>query len=434
PSAVCSPTRYGILTGRYAWRSRLKKGVVRAYERALIDEGRATVASLFRDNGYQTAAIGKWHLGMNWQDANGAPTESAKQVDFSKKILHGPTARGFDFYYGDDIINWCPFRWIENDETLDLATHPHVNSQVLSTITAKSVEYIKAQAQTSEPFFLYMPLTAPHSPIAPMDGTAELQSVYSYDSLSDYEKFIANVDWSVGRVLKALDDQGIRDNTMIVFTSDNGVSKNFSTQDDVSPGFVAGELLRGQKADIWEGGHRMPFIVEWAGQIEAGSVSDEYVELNDFYATVAEIIGTEIDQHEAEDSYSLLSVLKGETLAGPLREAGVNHSITGKFAVRHIDGNGNEWKLIYGFGSGGFTKGKGPVIDPQAPITDLADFRLYNLTDDPNESDPFCLDRGNVTDEIRAKIFELDKILKRYISTGRSAPEHVELTPMLSQR
>jgi arylsulfatase A len=420
PSAVCSPTRYGVLTGRYAWRSRLKKGVVRAYERALIEPGRSTVGSLFQGAGYHTAAIGKWHLGMNWQDAKGKQTQNKKQVDHNKPILEGPVARGCDYYYGDDIINWGPFRWIENDRALDPKQQPHVPVEVMPTIARKSVAYITQHAASDKPFFLYVPLTAPHAPIVPMKPTPELETTYGYGTLKKYEQFIATVDWTVGQVLKALESSGVRDKTLIVFTADNGVSKNFASLDNISPGYLNGQALRGQKADIWEGGHRIPLLVEWKGQVAAGSTSKEYVELVDFYATMADLLSAEIAADAAEDSYSLLPVLRGKTLDKPLREAGVNHSLNGKFAIRQFDQAGNEWKLIFGYGSGGFSSPKGPNIAPTAKVADLSQLRLYNLTSDPGEKMPLLAE--GAAPAMQAKARDLHTLLKRYVASGRSAP------------
>ena len=422
PSAVCSPTRYGILTGRYAWRTRLKSGVVTAYAKELIEKGRQTVGHMLQAHGYHTAAIGKWHLGMSWQNASGNITSNKKQVDHSRPILEGPITRGFDQYYGDDIINWGPFRWIENDRTLDLKTHPHIAKQVMPTIAAKSVEYIRSRARSDKPFFLYMPLTAPHAPIAPMDSTPELEKTYGYKSLTKYDQLIATVDWTVGQVLKELDAQGIRGRTLIVFTADNGVSKGFSSWDDISPGYQDGVPLRGQKADIWEAGHRVPMMVEWKGHIKAGSVSDEYVELNDFFATVADVLGAEISDQTAEDSYSILPVLEGKQYPAPLREAGVNHSLRGKFAVRQFDEEGNEWKLIFGDGSGGFTKPQGDNIDPAGKISDYSKSKLvlYNLKTDPGEKSSLL--GSGASPEALDKARQLHALLQRYITSGRSAP------------
>ena len=427
PAAVCSPTRYGVLTGRYAWRTRMKRGVVKAYERALIESGRSTVGNLLQDHGYHTAAIGKWHLGMNWQDANGKHTQSRKQIDFTKPILEGPVARGFDIYYGDDIINWGPFRWIQNDLALDLKQHPHIERQVMPTLASKSVEYINSQAKSDKPFFLYMPLTAPHAPIVPMQSTPQLESTYGYGSLKKYEQFIATVDWTVGEVLKVLDAQQIRNDTMIVFASDNGVSKNFASSDNVSPGFLDAKPLRGQKADIWEGGHRIPLIVEWQGRVQAGATSDEYVELNDFYATVADLLGADMADNVAEDSYSFLTILEGKTLSSPLREAGVNHSLNGKFAVRQLDKKGNEWKLIFGSGSGGFSSPKGININPETNVSDLSELRLYNLTTDPSEQKSLLGSGG--TPEAQTKARELQTLLQRYIASGRSVAHRTAKGP-----
>ncbi len=297
----------------------------------------------------------------------------------------------------------------------------------MPTIARKSVEYINSQAKGDKPFFLYMPLTAPHSPIVPMKSTPELERTYDYESLDKYEQFIATVDWTVGEVLDALGSQGIRDETIIVFASDNGVSKNFASSDRVSPGFVDGKPLRGQKADIWEGGHRIPLIVEWKGRVEAGSESKQYVELNDFYATVADVLNAELDDDVAEDSYSILPILEGKTLPEPLREGGVNHSINGKFAVRQFDKEGNEWKLIFGSGSGGFTSPKGPKVNPQEDVSDLSLLRLYNLTADPGEQKSLLTVGG--TSDTQPKARELQALLRRYITSGRSVPRRGQTTP-----
>ena len=421
PSAVCSPTRYGVLTGRYAWRTRLKSRTVRTYETALIAPDRKTIGHLLQANGYHTAAIGKWHLGMNWQDSKGNITSNKKGIDFSKPILEGPVTRGFDHYYGDNVINGGPFRWIDDDRTLDPKTHPHVPKEVMPTIAAEAVKYIRAKAGSEKPFFLYLPLTAPHNPIVPMDSRPELEKTYGYASLEQYEQFIATVDWTVGQVLKELDSQGIRDKTLILFTADNGVARRYSPSPEISPGYIDGKPLRGQKADIWEGGHRVPFVVEWKDHVKPGSVSEEYIELVDFYATVADLIGAKLTDNVAEDSYSILPVLEGRTYPSPLRKAGVNHSFLGMFAIRQFDEEGNEWKLIFGHGSGGFTKPAGNNITPANKISDYSKLYLYNLKTDPGEQTSL-LGQGASPDAL-SRARELHETLQQYITSGRSAPE-----------
>lgn len=424
PSAVCSPTRYGVLTGRYAWRTQMQSGVVMPHAIALIDADRITVAEMLQQQGYSTAAFGKWHLGMNWQTTDGqSPAQNGSNVDYSQPVTGGPTDQGFDTYYGDDIINWAPYTWFEDDQTVGIPSLPFGNGLrspqysdnqegVLPAFTERAVEYIKDQAGTNEPFFLFLPLTAPHAPIVPPD--------FIPNEGTQYDRFITTVDWAVGQVLDALEAQGIDDETILFFASDNGVSKNFSTSDNVSPGLVDGILLRGQKADIWEAGHRMPLIVRWDGHVQANSMSDNYVELNDFYATIADILDVSVASDAAEDSTSFLPAMEGDTRSEQLREAGVNHSINGTFAVRHVDEQGIEWKLIFNSGSGGWTNPKGDKVDPTLQITDYSTLQLYDMTNDPGEQTNLL--NGGGTAEAQAKADELQVLLARYISSGRSTP------------
>ncbi|MDH3346240.1 MAG: sulfatase-like hydrolase/transferase, partial [Kiritimatiellaceae bacterium] len=234
-SAVCTPTRYGVLTGRYSWRSRLKKGIVGQWERPLIEEDRLALPGMLKENGYHTACIGKWHLGWNWPKKGGGFTSRFKEIDFSGKIEGGPAGCGFDYYFGDDVPNWQPFVWIENGKMLGIpnqkvsfARHYHSSSgigiegwsleAVLPKITEKSVEYINEQSKTDNPFFLYFPLTSPHTPIAPS------KDFQGKSGISRYADFLMETDWCVGQILDALDKNGISDNTLVIFTADNGTS------------------------------------------------------------------------------------------------------------------------------------------------------------------------------------------------------------------
>ncbi len=249
PSAACSPTRYGVLTGQYAWRTRLKSGVVKSHERALIAPDRTTVADMLQQQGYSTAAFGKWHLGMNWQTTDGqAPALDGSNVDYSQPFTGGPTDHGFDSYFGDDIINNAPFTFIKDSQTVGIPSIPFGNGlktpgyeQVdsLPAYTQRAVQYINDQASAADPFFMFMALTAPHAPIVPPDFIPNVGT--------NYERFIATVDWSVGQVLDALEAQGIGAQTMFVFASDNGMSERFSTSPGISRGYVNGTLLRGQR-------------------------------------------------------------------------------------------------------------------------------------------------------------------------------------------
>ena len=414
PTAVCTPTRDGLLTGRYCWRSRLKSGVLNGYGTPLIEPDRPTIASFLGSHGYHTGIVGKWHLGLDFtrlpaqtpQDKNTPqsktkrrPTNSPR-LDFTKPILEGPVARGFDIYYGDDIINWGPFRWIQNDLALDLKQHPHIERQVMPTLASKSVEYINSQAKSDKPFFLYMPLTAPHAPIVPMQSTPQLESTYGYGSLKKYEQFIATVDWTVGEVLKVLDAQQIRNDTMIVFASDNGVSKNFASSDNVSPGFLDAKPLRGQKADIWEGGHRVPLLIRWPGHITANTTSDHLVSLTDLFATCADVISTDLPETGAEDSISFLGAALGRreiTARPPI----INHSNHGEFAYRAGD-----WKLVFrNSGVLNRSRGRKRIVE------------LYNLKDDIAEESNLAASQQDVVSQLTK---ELDELIARGASRKAS--------------
>ncbi len=427
PSAVCSPTRYGILTGRYSWRTRLKSGVVQSYESALIDDSRTTVAELLQENGYATAAFGKWHLGMNWVTTDGAaPHPFGTNVDHSQPFTGGPVDHGFDTYFGDGTINFPPYAYVENNQVQGTLSETfgggpggnrfgpkspdYEQIDSLPAVTNRTVQYINDKAQEEEPFFVYMPLSAPHSPIVP--------PAFIPNTGTDYDRFILTVDWAVGQVLDALETNGIDDETIIFFASDNGVAKLFSTSDNISPGFVDGTPLRGQKTDIFEAGHRIPFVVRWDGHVQPGSTSDEYVELNDLYATLAQVIKQPLSPTLAPDSNSILPLLEGEAFDSPLREAGVNHSNKGTFAIRQIDDQGNEWKLTFNAGSGGLSTPEGTNIDPNAVITDFSILQLYNLATDVGEQTNLLADGVSAAEQQR--VLDLQALLQRYMVDGQS--------------
>lgn len=421
-SAVCTPTRYGVLTGRYSWRSRLKRGIVGKWERPLIEEGRLTLPGMLKGAGYQTACIGKWHLGWNWPKKGGGFTSKQQEIDFTGKVEGGPAGCGFDYYFGDDVPNWPPFVWIENGRMLgvpatDLTFEKHYYSNngigvegwsleaVLPKITEKSVEYITNSAKDKEPFFLYFPLTSPHSPIAPSKEFA------GKSGISDYADFIMETDWCVGQVLKAIEISGIAANTLVIFTADNGTAPGEANFAKLRANNA--ELQnhwRGNKADAFEGGHRVPFVARWPGQIKAGTKSAQIISLVDIMATCADAVGVKLPETAAEDSVSLMPVFKDATLETPLHEAVICHSISGAFVVRRGD-----WKLLYCAGSGGWSLPK----DGEALKQSLPKWQLYNLAADPKESD-------NQIEGHPEMIAELTKILRSYVEKGRSTPGAVQ--------
>ena len=431
PSSVCTPTRYSILTGRYCWRSRLKKGVLGNWQKPLIEHGRMTVADLFRQCGYDTACIGKWHLGWDWplKDGKQADTTSkptrlkgpGKNIDFTKPLAGGPTDRGFDYYFGDDVPNFPPYCFIENDRVTEIPTEMKPESmfglpgpmvkgwkleKVMPKLTAKAIRYIQDRARKSprKPFFLYFALTAPHTPIAPSE---EFQGK---SQAGPYGDFVYQVDDTVGQVLTLLEETGLAENTLLIFTSDNG-SPGRSGVKMCGPhrsvekyGHHPSRPWRGIKADAWDGGHRVPFVVRWPGHVPAGSVNDKLICHVDFMATTAAILGKDLPKHVAEDSYSILPAMLGEKLNQPIRESVIHHSYCGLFCVR----KGN-WKLILGLGAGGFS---GPIRQPK-PGEPLG--QLYDMQGDPGE-------KTNVYKQYPEIVAELSALLDTYKKSGKSTP------------
>ncbi len=401
PSAVCTPTRYGILTGTYCWRTALKKSVLWPWDLPLIAEETLTLPAMLKEQGYATACIGKWHLGWDWSTKDGTDIKSAiepgiyqkdvreklgHKIDFTKPIGGGPTARGFDIYFGDDVPNFPPYCFIENDRTLGIPTvekpkemfgNPGLMlpdwdlTQVMPTITEKAVDYIRT-ADSDKPFFLYFPLTAPHTPIAPTDQFKGKSQAHHYGD------FIMEVDWVVGQIQEALKESGQLDNTFLIFTSDNGspgrdgsnMSGGVSTVRKY--GHNPSHIYRGTKADIWEGGHRVPFIAQWPGRIPKGKHTSELIGLQDLMATIATVTGYDLPERVAVDSQNVLPALLGKDLDQPIRETLVHHSVNGMFAIRQ-----GKWKYIQGQGSGGWSRDKTEANMPG---------QLYDLDADPGET------------------------------------------------
>jgi len=408
-SSVCTPTRYGIITGRYSWRTSLQRGVFGGYSRPLIEPGRMTVASLLKQYGYGTACVGKWHLGMVWSGADDAEPNSDEKVDFNKPIKGGPGSVGFDYYYGISAsLDMPPYVFIENDRTVALPTEhkpkegvvregakdPNFKfEEVLPTLTKKAVEYITNHvAKTPDkPFFLYFAPNSPHTPVAPADF------VKGKSKAGPYGDFVFETDWAVGEVMKVLDQHKLRDNTLIIMTSDNGSTNK--PMDEY--GHLPNGRLRGRKSTIWEGGHRVPFIARWPAQIKPGSISNEVIWLGDFMATCAAIASADLANDAAEDSGNILPALLGQKLEKPMREAIVHHSIDGMFAIRQ-----GKWKLILGRGSGGW-EGKGTPTDPQG--------QLYDMEKDPAEADNLYAKHPKIVERLTA-------LLEKYKTEGRSRP------------
>jgi len=417
PSAVCTPTRYGVLTGRYCWRSRLKRGVLNGYSPSLINPRRMTVASMLKQYGYATACIGKWHLGLG----------SDKKTNYDKPLFPGPNALGFDYFFGIPAsLDMTPYCYVENDRPVEKPTltieagkasedgwwragaiapgFKHV--EVLPKLTEKAVKYIDDHTKTSpgKPFFMYFPLPAPHCPIAPADF------VKGKSEAGGYGDFVVQVDWTIGQVVKALERNGLTDNTLIIITSDNGSpGRTKIKRDPYSIMEIYGHYpngdLRGIKADIWDGGHREPFIARWPGRIPAGTTNDELICLTDLMATCAAIVGAKLPKSAGEDSFNILPALLGKKLDKPIREDIVHHSLSGMFSIRQ-----GKWKLILGLGSGGFTKPQ--KIEPKAGEPQG---QLFNLEDDMAES-------NNLWSKHPQIVERLTKLLEKYKEQGYTRP------------
>ncbi len=428
-SSVCTPTRYGILTGRYNWRSKLKKGVLGGESPALIKEDRETVASMLKKSGYATAYIGKWHLGWNWVK------NEDKSIDFSQPLTKSPNDHGFDYAYGHcGSLDMAPYVYVENGmptaipvETTEnsdfqgfwrkgLTSPDFVHKDVTPNFFRRAFEYISQHAKSDKPFFLYLPLPSPHTPILP---TEEWQGK---SGLNPYGDFVMMIDGFMGQLSKTIKDAGIEENTIVIFTSDNGCSPRANFEELIAKGHNPSYIFRGHKADIFEGGHRVPFIVKWPKQIERGSISDKTICLTDLMATAASIVNFELDENMAEDSYDLLPLFKNPESGVYSREATVHHSINGSFAIRKGD-----WKLALCPDSGGWSYPR-----PGRDTTDhLPQLQLYNLKNDPGE-------QQNLVAKNPEKSDELKQILRDYIKNGRSTPgnnqenDEVENWPQIS--
>lgn len=435
PSAVCTPTRYALLTGRYAWRTRLQRNVIGPFASPLIAEKQLTVAGLLRGQGYATACIGKWHLGWGWPK----PDEDGKR-DFTISIPDGPITRGFDSYFGTDVPNYPPYCFIENDRTVGIpsaAAPVRQNSfniggpmvpnwklvEVLPGLENRAVKYIEKAEKRNKPFFLYLPLTSPHYPVVPSTEFKEKSKV------GEYGDFVMQTDAVVGKVLDALKRSGVEDNTIIILTSDNGPE----VTGEVKPGaydrlkeygHASMGALRGAKRDAWEGGHRVPFIARWPGKITAGTTCDETVCHVDLMATLAAMLEVKLPADAGVDSVNILPALLGEKRKAPLREATVHHSAQGKFAIRQ-----GEWVLILApTGDDNSKKGEPDWFKKarRYPAHSKAG-ELFNLTKDPTQ-------KTNLYEAEPEKVRKLAALMERYVVDGRSTPgpkqkNDVEVTP-----
>ena len=424
-SSVCTPTRYGILTGRYNWRSRLQNGVCWGFSRRLIEPKQTTVGSLLQANGYHTAAMGKWHLGMNWPLKSGGFADDGDRwnaqyrggwnVDYSKPIQKGPNTVGFDYFFGISAsLDMPPYVFIRNDQpqVTKLVEKQFMRKgpadvdfeaiDVLPRITEEVVNYIGRRAESAKagkPFFVYFPLNAPHTPILP---TASWKGK---SGLNAYGDFVMQVDDTVGQVMKALDKHQLTRNTLVIFTADNGCSPQARFDQLHAKGHHPSYRFRGHKADIFEGGHRVPFIARWPSKIKSQSRSDQLICLTDLMATCGDLVQSKLPADAGVDSVSILPALLG-TDTKPLREAVVHHSIRGAFSIRKGD-----WKLELCPGSGGWSAPR----PGRGNLAKLPAYQLYNLKENIGET-------VNLQAKHPQVVKELTTLLQSYVDRGRSTP------------
>ena len=407
PSAVCTPTRYGLLTGRYCFRTSLKSGVLVGHSPSLIEPGRQTVASLLKEQGYFTGCIGKWHLGLDWSkkdttkalyEGNDWDIADTKNVDYEGPVHGGPTDHGFDYsFINPASLDIAPYVYVSNKRVTDSVTH-HIKGlnevrgvfwrhgdiakdfileETLDTYGQKAVEFI--DSHRDQPFFLYLPLTAPHTPWLPGEDFKGKSGAGTYGD------FVMHVDHIVGQVLQSLEKNNLTDRTMIFFTSDNGA--HWTDDDKKQYPHLANHVFSGMKSDVWEGGHRVPFLVRWPGHVEPGVTSKEVICLTDMLATFADLYGTAPGENAGEDSFSILPALLNKSHDTPLRPFTVHHSVNGTFAIRK-----GKWKLVESKGSGGWSY-KGNDDDP--------DVQLYNMEEDIGEKNNLYQQHPDITLELQ---------------------------------
>lgn len=427
-SGVCSPSRYTLLTGRYHWRTRLQQGIVPVFGAPLIAADRLTLPGFLKQQGYATACVGKWHLGWDWpipedrradflaqpagpRAAAGEPLQRLWADVFSKPIPGGPTSRGFDEYFGTDVPNWPPYCFIENDRTRGIPSEflpdrffernqagrrgpalPGWSLEpILPGLADRAAAFLKRAAARPDPFFLYVPLTSPHTPLAVNPKWR------GRSGLNAYADFVMETDAAVGTILEALRQSGAAERTLVVFTSDNGCAPYVGAAELEAKGHYPSGPLRGYKADAWEGGHRVPFVVRWPGRVAAGAVCDRLALQADLLATMSAILEKPLPAEAGEDSVSLLPLLRGG--AAPVRESAVHQSSRGLPAYRS-----GAWKAVFGPGGGGYGPAEGP-----GPA------QLYHLESDPGERRDLAAQHPEI-------VARLTREMQSLVDRGRSTP------------
>ncbi len=435
-SGICSPSRYALLTGRHHWRD--FHGIVNAFGASKFKPERITLPEMLKSKGYNTAAIGKWHLGWDWEaikKQSAKPEMVAKgkrkrkvwgpeDFDWSKQIPDGPLAHGFNHYFGDTVINFPPYCWIKDDRVTAIpdrlidGTKIHVKEgnlefrpgptvegwdpyENIPTTTKRGIKFIEEQAEKDQPFFLYFAFPSPHAPIIPndeFDGTSQA---------GPYGDFVVETDDACGRLLKALEESGQAENTIVIFTADNG-PEQYAYKRDTAFGHWSAHPLRGLKRDIYEGGHHVPFMVRWPGVIESGTVSEALVSQIDLMATLAAVTGFDLPDDCAEDSHNLIPLLKQEKKS--VRKTHVHNTFKDKYAIRDGD-----WLLINH--KNGYHSRRDATWEKRHGYEpdDNNSVELYNLKEDIGQ-------RNDLSQQQPAKVKELQALLQTIREQGHSAP------------
>jgi arylsulfatase A len=424
PSAVCTPTRYAVLTGRYAWRTWMKNWVLQGNHPLLVETNRLTMGKLFQNAGYTTGCVGKWHLGWG----------TDLKTDFNGEVKPGPLEVGFDSFFGVPfshnsgkrlrvfvrdrrIVNLPPDLAFDSPEAMSKTMRKLEDTAI--DLSREAVAFV--DRHKDKPFFLFYPTTNVHFPLTPNSRFKGKTRAGAYG------EFVIEFDWAVGELLRALERNGLSDNTLVVLTSDNGARPPGRLKDKAAfKGHACNGAWRGIKRQIYEGGHRVPLIVRWPGKIKEGSLSDETVCLTDFFATFATLLEQPVPKRAGEDSYDISDVLFARDYKSPLREATVHHSVCGQFAIRQGD-----WKLIEGAGNGDYPLKEDGGMDVKVWNPERDDvtggwkdfdyfqlapdnvFQLYNLRNDPAET-------KDLADTHPEKVTELHALLNQYRDSGRS--------------
>ena len=425
-SGICTPSRFALLTGQHHWRR--FHGIVGAFGGTVFEPDDFTIAKMFKQKGYSTGCFGKWHLGWDFDAIRKPGTKKgdprADSYDWTKRFPNGPLDQGFDYYFGDGTINFPPYCWIEGDRFVTIPTKPVIKStplagggsfrkgpmaetwnpyDLLPTITEKTVEWISKQKK-DQPFFAYLAFNSPHYPIVPN------QEYHGKSKAGFYGDFVIETDAMVGKVMQALIKHGFSDNTLVVFSADNGPETHAFERLEEFDQWSSGKY-RGVKRDIYEGGHRVPFIVRWPGKITPKSISNEVVSQVDLAATFAKIIDYPLREKEAIDSYNLLPVLESKKYSKPLRVATVQNTSPKKFALRQGD-----WVLIDA-PTGAAKKEKKDYLDyfGLEPYGTGHSGLLFNLKNDPRQS-------KNLYNKYSDRAKRMKALLQEYLDGKPCAP------------